>query len=334
MNLSEAIRTVRWMIADTFRQSLSTRLFWVTLAITAVCTLLCASVRVSGDPESMRYEWEVPAILPQHEAEKIGTDKAKNDGVRIISGEMTLGFGAVKVPIGRSRDDSVRLLSVWLAGALADTVGVLLALLWTAGFIPTFLEPQSATVLLAKPAPRWSILLGKYLGVVGFVALQAFLFVGGTWSALGMATGVWNPNYWLAVPLLVLNFGIFFSVSTFLAVCSRSTVVAAFGTLLFWLLCWAMNFSHHRMLMFPNESLTPISRFLLDVGYWSFPKPLDLSSIFFDAMHAENFVSKVEEMRTLQSAGKFSPEASIATSVGFAAVVVGLSAYELEMTDY
>ena len=41
-----------------------------------------------------------------------------------------------------------------LAGVVADTAGVLLALLWTAGFLPTFLEPAAVTVLLAKPAPR------------------------------------------------------------------------------------------------------------------------------------------------------------------------------------
>jgi len=334
MTLADSIRTIRWMIRDTLRQSLSTKLFWVTLTVTAVCTLFCASVRVHGDRPMVRTEYEVPAVLPKTEAERIGLEKAKNDGVQVISGEMTVGFGAVSVPVGHSREDSVKFLHVWLAGGLGDTLGVLLALLWTAGFLPTFLEPQSATVLLAKPASLWAILFGKYAGVVGFVGLNAILFVAATWTALGLATGVWTTAYWLAAPLLVVNFGIFYAVSTFLAVATRSTTSAAFGTLLFWMFCWAINYTHHRLVMNPVEGMTPIASYLLEVGYWTFPKPLDLSGIFFDAMKADGFGTKVGEFQALQAAGKFSPEGAVASSIGFGAVVLALAAYEFEMTDY
>jgi ABC-type transport system involved in multi-copper enzyme maturation permease subunit len=62
------------------------------------------------------------------------------------------------------------------------------------------------TVLLAKPAPRWAILAGKYLGVVLFVALHATLFVGGTWLGMGVATG-----YLGAAPSVVWASGWFFA---------------------------------------------------------------------------------------------------------------------------
>ena len=38
--------------------------------------------------------------------------------------------------------DAVHFVQTWLAGWIADTAGILLALLWTAGFLPTFLEPR------------------------------------------------------------------------------------------------------------------------------------------------------------------------------------------------
>jgi hypothetical protein len=334
VTLPEIVRTVRWMVRDTFRQSLATKLFWVMLAVTGLCTALCLGVRVTGDPPPVG-EADIPAVLPKSEADKLGRDKLRADGVREVGdAKLTLAFGTMSVPLARDRTDAVRHLQVFLAGLLADTAGVLLALLWTAGFLPTFLEPQSATVLLAKPAPRWVILLGKYLGVVGFVVLQAVLFVGGTWAALGLATGVWDGRYWLAVPLLVINFGVFYSVSTFLAVCTRSTVAAAFGTFLFWALCWGMNYAHHRFAGLPIEGLSPLSRFLLDVGYWTLPKPLDLSGVFFGAMGAEGFAAAVPELQAVQAAGMYYPEAAVATSAGFAAVTLGLAGYELEMTDY
>ena len=198
----------------------------------------------------------------------------------------------------------MRLVQLWLAGVLADTVGVLLALLWTAGFLPTFLEPQAVTVLLAKPAPRWSILLGKYLGVVLFVGLHAVLFVAGTWWAIGISTGVWEAAYWFAVPLLVVNFAIFYAFSAFLAVCTRSTVVAVFGTLLFWVLCWAMNMTHHHVVGFDVQGLTPVSSFLVEAGYWILPKPLDMSGLFFDTMHAHDYSAPVAELEAMKAKGQ------------------------------
>lgn len=334
MNLPGTLRTIRWMLRDTFRQSMATRLFWVMLAITMVCTLVCLSVEIRGDMPRTAHDFEVPAYITPEEAERIGAEKVAREGLRVLSGKMTLGFGLVTVDVARNREDSVRFIQVWLAAFLADTVGVLLALLWTAGFLPTFLEPQSATVLLAKPAPRWSILLGKYLGVVIFVALQATLFVGGTWLALGLRTGIWNGVYWLAVPLLIVNFAVFYSVSAFIAVATRSTVAAAFGTLMFWVLCWAMNYTHLRMVAFPWEGASALSMTLLDIGYWVLPKPLDLGGIFYDAMQAEQYSVKIPELSQVQEQGKFYPELSVLSSLLFAAATLGLATYEFKKTDY
>ena len=74
-------------------------------------------------------------------------------------------------PVSRERSDAVHFLELLLAGGIAGTLGLLLALVWTAGFVPTFLEPSAASVLLAKPVARWQLLLGKYLGVLTFVGV-------------------------------------------------------------------------------------------------------------------------------------------------------------------
>jgi hypothetical protein len=58
------------------------------------------------------------------------------------------------------------------------------ALMWTASFLPNFLEPSSVTVMLVKPVTRWNLLAGKYLGIVAFVGLHFVGFVVGTWLAL------------------------------------------------------------------------------------------------------------------------------------------------------
>ena len=135
-----------------------------------------------------------------------------------------------------------------------------------------------------------------------------------------------------AVPLLVLNFGIFYSVSAFLAVVSRSTVVCIFGTLVFWMLCWTVNYTHLRLLATPLEGLS--GTFLLDVAYWVLPKPLDMGGVFYDAMRATGFAAPVPELDAVQQKGLLHPELSVITSGLFAIVVLFLSAFEFKSTDY
>lgn len=325
MSAPAAIRTLRWMVRDTFRQSLASRLFWVMFGITAVCSALALSARVTGTDDRERHPHELPLYLPRGQGA---------EGVGAPRGEVSLGFGLVRYPVAKNRADAVRELQVWLAGVLADTAGVLLALLWTAGFLPTFLEPHAVSVLLAKPPGRLALLAGKYAGVVAFVALHAALFVLGTWAGLGVATGEWDGRYWLAVPLLVTNFAVFYSFSAFLAVCTRSTVVAVFGTLLFWVLCWAMNFTHLRLIAAPPEGLSAAGAFLVEAGYWFLPKPLDLSSIFFEAMGAAHYTAPVPELEAARAAGRFHPELSVLASLAFAAGTLLVAAYEFRKTDY
>ncbi|MFO0936200.1 MAG: ABC transporter permease subunit [Gemmataceae bacterium] len=334
MNLPAILRTIRWMTKDTFRQAVASKLFWVMIAATIVGTLFCLGVSIKGGPKPLTINFEVPSILPQDEAKKIGMDKVESEGVRVLDGKLVLCFGAIEVPMPRGREDIVKQLQVWLAAFSADTLGILFALIWTAGFLPTFLEPQSAAVMLAKPSPRWAILLGKYFGVVLFVVTQAILFIGCTWVALGFKTGVWNMNYWLAVPLLAINFSVFYAVSTCIAVCTRSTVASAFGTILFWAICWMMNFAHHRLVVHGLEGMTPLSKFLLDTGYWFLPKPFDMGGIFFDVMRAEVFAVKPEEMKILADKGQFHPGMSVLASTAFAAGTLGMAAYEFETLDY
>jgi len=329
-DLPTAIRTVRWMVRDTFRQSLSSKLFWVMLGITVLCTVFCLGMSVNTPGERPRHPDEIPDRYP----EKLATPEVRSEGIPLSGGVMSLGFGLVEFPVPKFREDAVRYFQVWLAGILADTVGVLLALLWTAGFLPTFLEPRSVTVLLAKPAPRWALLVGKYLGVVLFVALHAVFFVGGTWFGMGISTGVWDATYWLAVPLLVVSFAVFYAFSAFLAVVSRSTVVAIFGTVLFWMLCWAMNATRHTVVGMDVPGMTASSSTLVETGYWVLPKPYDMSGVFFDTMRAGDYVVLSEQIASVKAKGAYHPEASILTSLLFALVILSLAAYEFKKTDY
>src|SRR5262245_41942987 len=295
---------IRCLVWDTFRQGFASRIFWVILFVSALAIAFCLSANTTDLPTKPTNE---PAERIPLSAAKDG-DKAhaESHGVDVIDGRMTFLFGAVSVPWSTYRDDGVRWLQLVLAGGVADTIGLLLALIWTAAFLPTFLEPGSVTVLLAKPIPRWSLLAGKYLGVLVFVALQATVFVGGTWLALAVRTGTWAPHYLLCIPLLVIHFAVFFSFSAFLAVWTRSTIACVVGSLLFWLLCWGTNYGRHAALVVEAERATASAAQeaelatgytrALEAGYWVLPKPSDLGYLLAKSLEADQYFPLAKEL--------------------------------------
>lgn len=328
MDLPAVLFAVRSLVRDTFRQATASGISWLMLAVSAVCICFCLSVGVSGDAPLRNLE-DGTGFVPRFDPQAADSEKLQKSGVEVISGDLTLGFGAMRVQLGRDREDAVRFLQLVLAGGVADAAGILLALIWTAGFLPSFLEPHAASVLLAKPLPRWSLLLGKYLGVIGFVALQATVFVGGTWLALGLRTGVWDELYLLAIPMLLVHFSIFFSVSVLIAVCTRSTVACVFGSVAFWFLCWGMNYGRHVLQTLPDvASTSSISAAAVEVGYWILPKPADLGAMLYDALQANSHFIRVVNQAS------FAPAASLLASLIFTVVVLLLANRRLATTDY
>jgi ABC-type transport system involved in multi-copper enzyme maturation permease subunit len=334
MNSPAVLYAIRWLVRDTFRQALASGIFWLMLSVSGICILFCLSVGVRG-AESPFAPGETREYLPAGDPAAQHRQHLKRHGVDVPEGELTFAFGAFRVRIGTYRDEVVYFLELLLAGGVADTLGILLALIWTAGFLPTFLEPGLASVMLAKPVPRWVLLLGKYLGVVAFVFVQAALFVGGTWLALGVRTGVWDTAYLLSIPMLLLHFATFFSFSVLLSVWTRSTVACVFGSLLFWMMCWGMNYGRLALHSLADlQGLAPLLEGLVDLGYWVLPKPADFNLLLFDALHGQKYFETLFDVRALQESGLLQPDLSVASSLLFAAGMLGLSAHQLNATDY
>lgn len=332
MNLPAALFAIRWLVRDTFRQAWASGILGLMLLATVVCVALCLSVGVVGEKPALplspgeTHEW-----LPRKEAEKLGPKQLEGSGVEVPSGELTIGFGAFRVPQSRDRSDGVRFIQALLAGFVADTAGVLLTLIWTAGFLPGFLAPSAASVLLVKPVPRWALLAGKFFGVLAFVAVMATLFVTGTWLALGLRTDVWEPRYLLSIPILLVHFLLFFSVSCLLAVWTRSTVACGLGTLLFWLLCWGVNYGRHALVV---DGATGVGPALVEAVYWLLPKPADLGILLLEALRAGSFFTPSTEFQQLLERGLFQPEWSVLTSLVFPAAAFLVTARSFARADY
>lgn len=335
MNLSESIYVVRWLLQDTLRQSLASGIFWLMLTISGMAILVCLSVGAVGGTSVFADDGSDSLMVPgSHPAAK-DPEKLKRHGVDVAKGELTIGFGAIHIPFTRYRAEGVHYVQLLLAGFVADTIGVLFALIFTAGFMPGFLEAGAISVLLVKPVPRWLLLLGKYLGVMILVLAQGLVFVVGTWVALGVRTEVWDSSYLLSVPLMLLHFGIFFSVSVFLGVCTRSTVTCVFGSLVFWVICWGMNYGRNVVATLPGIGDMPASAYwAVEIGYWVLPKPADLGMLLFDSLKAGDSFGRPFDMAALQKSGAFQPELSMLSSIAFSFVALSLAAYEFMIADY
>jgi hypothetical protein len=230
----------------------------------------------------------------------------------------------------------VHALLLVLGEGVFGIVGTLLALAVTAGFVPEFLQESNATVLLSKPTPRWVLLLGKYLGVLSLLAAYVGLYVVGTWLAIGLRTGFWVNNYLWGMPLLLLQVAAVYSFSAFLGVCTRSSLVCVFGSVLFWLMCWGINYGrHYRVAVesldpsLPQQS--PLLHFLGEAGYWILPKPVDLGMILHSALGAGQ---ANEHLREVERLGAFHPELSVLTGLAFVVGMMLLSAQQLASKDY
>lgn len=336
MKNSITFATISWLIRDTFRQARSNGIMLVLLVISLLSIGVCASVSVSG-PVTLAADGETPDFLPRHDADAANSEKLQSSGVMVANGTLSLAFGAIHVPLARDSRGAIHFLELILAGGVADTLGLMLTLIWTAGFLPTFLDRRNVSVLLAKPASRWTLILGKYLGVLAFVLANALLFVFGTWLAIGLRTGFWETTYLLSIPLLLLHFSIFFGFSVLLAVCTRNTTVCVFGSLLFWCMAWSMNFSRHAFMnstdMVSDSLRSPLLEGMIDLGYWILPKPADLGVLLFNSLGAGDHFGKMLDPAVLAEHG-FSMTLSILSSLAFTAVVLFASMRKFQATDY
>lgn len=354
------------LIGDTVRQAHASAVLWIMLTVTMIGFLLCLSVSVEGflsigskeDPS----EWlpgNIDAFkLPQDQVrdnlvflggpgsvfaglgqnylrDQVFRQEAARTGVIKAEGKLYIGFGMIEVSRSRYAGDAVRFLEVLLASTMAGIVGMVLAIIWTAGFLPSFLEPSAAAVLLVKPVPRWHLLIGKYIGVVAFVGVQVFLFVLLTWIALGWRTGIWDASYLVTIPVMTLQFAIFYSFSVMLAVVTRNTVACAFGTLLFFAACIVMNTARHSLVIHAGEPgyLAHVPT-MVDAGYWFLPKPVDLVILLSSALDAGNYFQQMFEYHALQQRGAFQPLYSLAASCLFMFVSLWIGAAQFNEIDY
>jgi hypothetical protein len=202
--------------------------------------------------------------------------------------EIRLFFGALSrrprlpagVPSGRrfiSSAEVVYVAEFILGEIMAGWVGLLVAIIVTAGSVPSMLQKGTLDLLLARPIGRPSVLVTKYAGGCIYVFLVATLVIGGSWLAISLRTGHWNVYFPLTILTLTYSFAVLYSVSVLVGVMSRSHATAAVMTLLTWLACWGVGRARLYYLSPEGVGGSPGVVRLVKIAHLLLPKTSDLS---------------------------------------------------------
>jgi ABC-type transport system involved in multi-copper enzyme maturation permease subunit len=126
----------------------------------------------------------------------------------------------------------VAVFQMSLAGGLMTGM-LLFGVFATAGIVPDMLEKGIVDLYLSKPLARWQLLLGKYLGAVFVMLLNAVYFTLGLWLIFGFKAAVWSPALLLSSLEITFIFGALYALVLFFGVISRNMAIAIIGGYLY-----------------------------------------------------------------------------------------------------
>jgi hypothetical protein len=90
---------------------------------------------------------------------------------------------------------------------------------------------------------RLRLFLTKYATGLLFVVLQTTIIAAGSFLVFGLRAHQWRTSLFLLIPLVVLLFSYLFCVCVLLGVLTRSTIAAVLLTVLFWFICFGINWA-------------------------------------------------------------------------------------------
>jgi len=209
------------MIVDSYRELNARKLFWITMALSALVTLVIACLGIG--PKGITFlVWAFPI-------EALGTILNSN------TLEPAAFYKIIFITFG---------FSIWLTWA-----AMILALISTANIIPDFISGGAIDLTLSKPIGRLRLFITKFCTSLLFVALQVGVFTVLAFFVIGIRGGAWSWGLFWAVPLVVLVFSYLYSVSALVGMITRSGMAALLVTGLVWVAIFVVNLAEAGILL-------------------------------------------------------------------------------------
>ncbi len=273
-----AVQTLA-LIRDTFREAMARKIFWGLFGLSTAMILfflfLLRIVVVEGGTATMSM---------------FGRDGREMEVERLVRG---------------------------VHGAIArflDSIGMFLALFASAGLVPSMLEPGRIELLLSKPVARWQLLLGRYLGNVLIVLTNTTWLVGGVWVIFGRKTGIWTPQFLVAIAATVFLFCVLLSVVFLVGVLFDSTALATMVPVALMIMSPILAQEKTVVKLLSSEWARTAWRAL----YHALPKVFDIDRMTLNIVRREPVESWLP----------------IWTTAAFAVVVLALAVWRFERRDF
>ena len=151
-----------------------------------------------------------------------------------VLGESEFANEYQELPFGNSMLQTFVFGAEMFAAGAAYWVGILLALFATGGLIASMLERGQVDLLLTKPLSRARILTGRLLGVSMVMLALLIYLLGAVWLVMSFKTGVWNPQFLLAIGAVFAMFMVLYSLITLTSMWTESaplSLILTFGLL-------------------------------------------------------------------------------------------------------
>lgn len=171
--------------------------------------------------------------------------------------------------------------------AFLFNIGLFFAIFGAAGLVPTVLEAGRIELLVSKPISRLQLLLGKFAGAVSVIGVNLIYLVGGVWLVLGVKTGIWKPMFLFSALLALLAFAVMLSIVQLVAVLTQSAVLATMVAY-FVLLLSAIASSYDTIGPLFASSGT---RYSLQAAYYILPKVFEMGAMASLAMSGDPIAS-------------------------------------------
>lgn len=133
-----------------------------------------------------------------------------------------------------------------LIKVLASFFGVLLGLLSTNDAVSSAFEPGAVEMHLSRPTSRGEVVLGRFLGALGFGLTQLGWLLGLAVVLTGLKFGVWVPSAMLLALPMLLKFAVLLAVVTLVTVWLRTAALGLSAGALVWVISFACYFMQGR----------------------------------------------------------------------------------------
>ncbi len=263
--------------------------------------------------------------------------------------EPQIGFGLLPlhwltIPL----EAQLRVIADYIVGWVGAGLALLLSVVVTAFFIPNMLRKGTVDLLISKPMHRTTLLLYKFIGGLTFMVINTSIIMVGLYLAVGLRTGVWMNGLLLCIGVFTFQFAIFYAISTFAAVTTRSAIVAILLSVVAWGVLFLIGIAY-RFLDFDRpdraanrtesrkqESTFPAWVYTTgDIIHFITPHYKDLDALTTKLLVSDFYGSDTKEMKSVNEAmGSINWPETLSVTSFYIVALVGFSCFWFAWKDY